>query len=78
MKNVLPKSSSPVVGNNWEGEGQRGWQRRQQRWGAGAIHKNLGFGAPWVTQNCKRKEAEAVKISSGFGETERGFDCLEI
>lgn len=41
-----------VVRNNREGEGHRGWQGRQQRWGAGAIHKNLGLGVPWLFHNC--------------------------
>lgn len=61
------KSDSPVVRNNREGEGHRGWQGRQQRWGAGAIHKNLGLGVPWLFHNYKRKRPEAIKTSSGSG-----------
>lgn len=47
--------SSPVVRSHWQGEGHRGRQGWQQRRGAGAIHKNLCLGGPWLAQTCKRK-----------------------
>lgn len=78
LKNVLLRSGSPVVRNHGEREGHRGWQGGQQSWGAGAIHKNLCFGAPGLTQNCKRKRPKAITSSSSCRRTHRGFNYVEF